>query len=72
MTLLAGGNGGFGNAHFQERYQPGTLRRCLPAGEEKGADPLVEVDRRCWLIGLPNAGKSTFLSRTAARPKIAD
>jgi GTP-binding protein len=72
--LARGGNGGFGNAHFK------TSTNRAPTRVNKGQ---VAEERTIWLrlkliadfglIGLPNAGKSTFLAAvTAARPKIAD
>ncbi len=72
--LLKGGNGGFGNTHFKSatNQAPDFAMPGQPA-EERVFILKLKLIADAGLIGMPNAGKSTFLSRvSAARPKIAD
>src|SRR5476651_651338 len=74
VTLLRGGDGGFGNAHFKTSTNraPRRATKGWP-GEERWVWLRLKLIADIGLIGLPNAGKSTFLSvNTNAKPKIAD
>lgn len=72
--IAKGGDGGFGNAHFKSSVrQAPIIAEVGEPGEEFEAEIELKLLADVGLVGLPNAGKSTFLSVVSnAKPEIAD
>jgi GTPase len=74
LIIAKGGNGGWGNIHFKTSINRAP-RQHLPGlpGEQKNVRLELKVLADVGLLGMPNAGKSTFIASVSnARPKIAD
>jgi len=74
ILFIKGGDGGFGNAHYKSSTNQAP-RKSLPGwpGQERAVWLRLKLIADIGIIGMPNAGKSTFLAAcTRAHPKIAD
>lgn len=74
IQIAKGGDGGFGNLHFKSSTNRAPRQKTLGyEGERKKLKLELKVLADVGLLGMPNAGKSTFIAAVSnARPKIAD